>query len=156
MVCAVAGSQASQLSQPGAGGKYFAALRLRLTRCDRPSENLRHARRLHPSEAITPATVVDRRFSSSDSTGHEPVISSSFEAFESKLGVLDMGAPDAVRPVAIWGRRLWRRPRASWVPASAPSTASSSFEAFESKLGMVSASHNPLAGYLDRVRDAAC
>jgi hypothetical protein len=73
----------------------------------------------------------------------------SFEAFASNLRVLDMGTPETVRPVAIWGPSSCRS-RASWLSASAPSNG---------QLRIVSASHDPLPDYLHRVRDvldAAC
>jgi hypothetical protein len=74
----------------------------------------------------------------------------SFEAFASNLRVLDMGPPEAVRPVAIWGPAILVQLQGEL--ASGVCT-------FNGQLRIVSASHDPLPGYLERVRDvlaAAC
>jgi NRPS condensation-like uncharacterized protein len=74
----------------------------------------------------------------------------SFEAFASNLGVLDMGAPGPVRPVAIWGPAILIQVQGEL---------NTGICTFNGQLRMVTASHHPLPGYLDRVRDvldAAC
>ena len=74
----------------------------------------------------------------------------SFEAFASNLRVLDMGAPGAVRPVAIWGPAILIQVQGEL---------NTGVCTFNGQLRMVSASHHPFPGYLDRVRDvlvAAC
>jgi hypothetical protein len=74
----------------------------------------------------------------------------SFEAFASNLRVLDMGRPLAVRPVAIWGPAILMQVEGE---------TSAGVATFNGQLRIVSASHDPLPGYLDRVRDildAAC
>jgi hypothetical protein len=74
----------------------------------------------------------------------------SFEAFASNLRVLDMGRPLAVRPVAIWGPAILVQVQGEM---------SAGVATFNGQLRIVSASHDPLPGYLDRVRDildAAC
>jgi hypothetical protein len=74
----------------------------------------------------------------------------SFEAFASNLRVLDMGTPETVRPVAIWGPAIL---------VQIQGELASGICTFNGQLRIVSASHDPLADYLDRVRDvldAAC
>jgi NRPS condensation-like uncharacterized protein len=74
----------------------------------------------------------------------------SFEAFASNLGVLDMGAPGAVRPVAIWGPAILIQVHGEL---------STGICTFNGQLRMITASYHPFPGYLDRVRDvldAAC
>ncbi len=74
----------------------------------------------------------------------------SFEAGISNLGVLDMGTPEAVRPVAIWGPAILFQVEGEL---------NSGVCTFNGQLRMVSASHNPFGDSLDRVRDildAAC
>jgi hypothetical protein len=74
----------------------------------------------------------------------------SFEAFASNLGVLDMGTRQAVRPVAIWGPATLGQIQGEL---------SAGICTFNGQLRIVSASHDPLSDYLDRVRDvldAAC
>jgi NRPS condensation-like uncharacterized protein len=74
----------------------------------------------------------------------------SFEAVASNLGVLDMGPPEAVRPVAIWGPA---------VLGQLQDELNTGICTFNGQLRMLTASHNPLVDYLDRVRhilDAAC
>jgi len=74
----------------------------------------------------------------------------SFEAFASNLRVLDMGPLEAVRPVAIWGPAILLQFQGEL---------NTGICTFNGQLRMVSASHEPLPDYLDRVRDvldAAC
>jgi hypothetical protein len=74
----------------------------------------------------------------------------SFEAFASNLRVLDMGPPEAVRPVAIWGPAIL---------VQIEGELASGICTLNGQLRIVSASHDPLPNYLDRVRDvldAAC
>jgi hypothetical protein len=74
----------------------------------------------------------------------------SFEAFASNLRVLDMGAPGAVRPVAIWGPAIL---------VQVHGELNTGICTFNGQLRMITASHHPFPGYLDRVRDvldAAC
>jgi hypothetical protein len=74
----------------------------------------------------------------------------SFEAFASNLRVLDMGPPEAVRPVAIWGPAILVQVQGELACGVCT---------FNGQLRIVSASHDPLPGYLERVRDvidAAC
>jgi hypothetical protein len=74
----------------------------------------------------------------------------SFEAVASNLGVLSMGTPEAVRPVAIWGPAIL---------VQLDGELTTGVSTFNGQLRMVSASHDPFADYLDRVRDvldAAC
>jgi hypothetical protein len=93
------------------------------------------------------STLLERRMPV-DVTGAEAeafvVAGLSFEASASNLGVLDLGRPQAVRPAAIWG------------PAALTQVAgelSAGICTFNGQLRMVCASHDPLPGYLDRVRD---
>jgi len=74
----------------------------------------------------------------------------SFEAFVSNLGVLDMGTPQAVRPVAIWGPAILGQIQGEL---------SAGICTFNGRLRIVCASHDPFPDYLDCVRDvldAAC
>jgi Condensation domain len=74
----------------------------------------------------------------------------SFEAFASNLRVVDMGPPEAVRPVAIWGPAILLQFQGEL---------NAGICTFNGQLRIVSASHEPLPDYLDRVRDvldAAC
>jgi hypothetical protein len=74
----------------------------------------------------------------------------SFEALATNLGVLDMGTPQAVRPVAIWGPTILGQIQGELITGICT---------FNGQLRMVSASHDPLPNYLDRVHhvlDAAC
>jgi hypothetical protein len=74
----------------------------------------------------------------------------SFEAFASNLRVLDMGPPEAVRPVAIWGPAILLQFQGEL---------NAGICTYNGQLRIVSASHDPFPGYLDRVRDvldAAC
>lgn len=74
----------------------------------------------------------------------------SFEAVASNLGVLDMGPPEAIRPVAIWGPA---------VLGQLQGELNTGICTFNGQLRMLTASHDPLVDYLDHVRDildAAC
>jgi hypothetical protein len=74
----------------------------------------------------------------------------SYEALASNLGVLGMGPPEAVRPVAIWGPAILIQVQGEL---------NTGICTFNGQLRMITASHQPLQGYLDRVRDvldAAC
>ena len=74
----------------------------------------------------------------------------SYEAFASNLGVLDMGTPQPVRPVAIWGPAILGQIQGEL---------SAGICTFNGQLRIVCASHDPFPDYLDRVRDvldAAC
>jgi hypothetical protein len=74
----------------------------------------------------------------------------SFEAFASNMRVLDMGTPEAVRPVAIWGPAILIQIQGELA---------SGICTFNGQLRIVCASHDPFPEYLDRVRDildAAC
>jgi hypothetical protein len=74
----------------------------------------------------------------------------SYEALASNLGVLDMGTPEAVRPVAIWGPAILIQVQGEL---------NTGICTFNGQLRMVTATHDPLPGYLERVRDvldAAC
>jgi hypothetical protein len=74
----------------------------------------------------------------------------SFEASASNLGVLDMGTPEPVRPVAIWGPALL---------AQVQGELTTGISTFNGQLRMVSASHDPNPDYLEAVSDvldAAC
>jgi hypothetical protein len=74
----------------------------------------------------------------------------SFEALISNLGVLDMGTPEAVRPVAIWGPAILVQVEGELM---------SGVCTVNGQLRIVSVSHHPLGDTLDRVRDildAAC
>jgi hypothetical protein len=74
----------------------------------------------------------------------------SFEAIATNLGVLNMGPPETVRPVAIWGPA---------VLGQVQGELNAGICTFNGQLRIVSASHDPLPNYLDRVRDvldAAC
>jgi hypothetical protein len=68
----------------------------------------------------------------------------SMEASASNLGVLDLGRPEAVQPVAIWGPA---------VLVQAAGELSIGVCTFKGQLRMVCVSHAPLRGFLDRVRD---
>jgi hypothetical protein len=68
----------------------------------------------------------------------------SFEAFASNLGVLDMGTPLVVRPVAIWGPAILGQVHGEL---------SAGICTFNGQLRIVCASHDPFPDYLDRVRD---
>jgi hypothetical protein len=68
----------------------------------------------------------------------------SFEALACNLRVLDMGTPEAVWPLAIWGPAIL---------VHVQGELSSGICTFNGQLRIISASHDPLPGYLDRVGD---
>src|ERR1700694_2181035 len=68
----------------------------------------------------------------------------SFEAFTSNLRVLDMGPPEAVRPVAIWGPAILLQFQGEL---------NAGICTFNGRLRIVSASHDPFPDYLKGVRD---
>jgi hypothetical protein len=73
-----------------------------------------------------------------------------FETFASNLRVVDMGPPEAVRPVAIWGPAIL---------VQAEGELNAGICTFNGQLRIVCASHDPFPDYLERVRDvldAAC
>jgi hypothetical protein len=67
-----------------------------------------------------------------------------FEALISNLGVLDMGTPEAVRPVAIWGPTLL---------VQVEGEVMSGVCTVNGQLRIISISHHPLGDTFDRVRD---
>jgi hypothetical protein len=74
----------------------------------------------------------------------------SFETFASNLRVVDMGTPETVRPVAIWGPAIL---------VQIQGELSAGICTFNGQLRIVCASHDPFPVYLNRVRDvldAAC
>jgi hypothetical protein len=74
----------------------------------------------------------------------------SYAAGTSNVRVLDMGAPGAVRPVAIWGPAIHAQVQGELNTGTCT---------FNGQLRVVTASRHPLPGYLDCVRDvldAAC
>jgi NRPS condensation-like uncharacterized protein len=76
----------------------------------------------------------------------------SFEANATNLGVLDMGTPEAVRPMTIWGPAIL-------IQIEVENELNTGICTFNGQLRIVSVSHDPRADYLDRVRDildAAC
>jgi NRPS condensation-like uncharacterized protein len=104
--------------------------------------------------AVLAASAVAERFIPVDATTADAesftVQGLSFEAFASNLGVLDVGAPDSVRPVAIWGPAILGQIQGEL---------SAGICTFNGQLRIVCTSRDPLAHYLDRVRDvlgAAC
>jgi hypothetical protein len=115
------------------------------------SDQLTGARSLPPLLAASAAT---EQFIPVDATTEDveafTLTGLSFEAFASNLGVLDMGTPEATRPVAIWGPAIL---------VQVEEELTNGICTFNGQLRIVSASHDPLADYLDRVRDvldAAC
>jgi hypothetical protein len=104
--------------------------------------------------ALLAASAATEQFITIDATTEDAeaflLTGLSFEAFASNLGVLDMGAPAAVRPVAIWG---------PCILGQVQGELSAGICTFNGQLRIVCASHDPFADYLDRVRDvldAAC
>jgi hypothetical protein len=115
------------------------------------SDQLTGARSL---PAVLAASAATEQFIPADATTEDAedfmVRGLSFEAFASNLGVLDMGPPEAVRPVAIWGPAILIQVQGEL---------NTGICTFNGQLRMVTASHDPLPGYLERVRDvldAAC
>ncbi|MFI5613198.1 condensation domain-containing protein [Amycolatopsis sp. NPDC051903] len=69
----------------------------------------------------------------------------SYEAFASNLGVLELAPFDvAVRPVAFWGPAIL---------CQVDGELATGISTYDGRLRMVSASYDPLSGYLERVRD---
>jgi len=104
--------------------------------------------------ALLAASAATEQFIPADATTQDAedfmVRGLSYEALASNLGVLDMGPPEAVRPVAIWGPAILIQVQGEL---------NTGVCTFNGQLRMVSASHHPFPGYLDRVRDvldAAC
>ena len=104
--------------------------------------------------ALLAASAATEQFITADATTEDAeallLAGLSFEAFASNLGVLDMGAPEAVHPVAIWGPAILGQVQGEL---------SAGICTFNGQLRIVCASHDPFAEYLDRVRDvldAAC
>ncbi|MCW2650747.1 MAG: Condensation domain protein [Mycobacterium sp.] len=104
--------------------------------------------------AVLAASAATEQFIPVDATPEEAeafmTAGLSFEAFASNLRVLDMDPPEAVRPVAIWGPAILMQIRGELTTGICT---------FNGQLRIVSASHDPLPNYLDRVRDvidAAC
>jgi hypothetical protein len=104
--------------------------------------------------AVLAASAASEQFIPVDATAQDAedfvVGGLSFEAFASNLGVLDMGTPLVVRPVAIWGPAILGQVQGEL---------SAGICTFGGQLRIVCASHDPFADYLDRVRDvldAAC
>jgi NRPS condensation-like uncharacterized protein len=104
--------------------------------------------------ALLAASAAVEQFIPADATTEDAedfmVRGLSFEAFASNLGVQDMGPPEAVRPVAIWGPAILIQVQGEL---------NTGICTFNGQLRMVTASHDPLPGYLERVRDvldAAC
>jgi hypothetical protein len=109
------------------------------------SDQLAGARSL---PAVLAASAATEQFIPVDATTEDAeafmMAGLSFEAFASNLRVLDMGTPEAVRPVAIWGPAIL---------AQVQGELNTGVCTFNGQLRIVSASHDPLPGYLDRVRD---
>jgi hypothetical protein len=104
--------------------------------------------------ALLGASVATEQFIPVDATTEDveafAVGGLSFEAQASNLGVLDMGTPETVRPVAIWGPAIL---------VQVQGELNAGVCTFNGQLRIVSASHDPFPGYLGRVRDvldAAC
>jgi hypothetical protein len=133
---------------------YFTAARTAFTReqlCDlwemarMVSDQLSVARSL---PAVLDASAATEQFVPVNATPDDAedfmICGLSFEAFASNLRVLDMGRPLAVLPVAIWGPAILVQVQGEM---------SAGVATFNGQLRIVSASHNPLPDYLDRVRD---
>jgi NRPS condensation-like uncharacterized protein len=104
--------------------------------------------------AVLAASAAVEQFIPADATTQDAedfmVRGLSYEALASNLGVLDMGPPEAVRPVAIWGPAILIQVQGEL---------NTGICTFNGQLRMITASHQPLPGYLERVRDvldAAC
>jgi hypothetical protein len=67
-----------------------------------------------------------------------------YEAMATNLGALDMGPPETLRPVAIWGPAILGQVQGELITGICT---------FNGQLRMLTASHDPLPDYLDRVRD---
>jgi hypothetical protein len=110
------------------------------------------AARLLP--ALVAASAATEQFVPVDATTQDAedfmVGGLSFEAAASNLRVLDLGAPEAVRPVAIWGPAILNQVHGEL---------STGICTFNGQLRMITASYHPFPGYLHCVRDvldAAC
>jgi hypothetical protein len=115
------------------------------------SDRLAHGRSL---PAVLAGSAAIEQFIPVDVTTDDAeafmVQANSFEAFASNLRVLDMGPPEAVRPVAIWGPVLL---------VQVQGELNAGICTFSGQLRIVCVSHDPLPHYLERVRDlldAAC
>jgi NRPS condensation-like uncharacterized protein len=104
--------------------------------------------------AVLAASAAVEQFIPADATTQDAedfmVGGLSYEALASNLGVLDMDTSQAVRPVAIWGPAILIQVQGEL---------NTGICTFNGQLRMITASHQPLQGYLDRVRDvldAAC
>jgi Condensation domain len=98
--------------------------------------------------AVLAASAATEQFIPVDATTQDAeaftIAGLSFEAFASNLGVLDMGAPQPVRLVAIWGPAILGQIQGEL---------SAGICTFNGQLRIVCASHDPFPDYLDRVRD---
>jgi hypothetical protein len=150
-------------SQIGVGGDvclYFNATRTVLTR-EQLTDLWRMARMVGDQlagarslPALVARSAATEEFVPIDATAKDAedflIAGLGCEAQASNLDVLDMGTPEAVRPLAIWGPATLVQVKGEL---------SSGICTFNGQLRIVSASHDPLPGYLDRVRDildAAC
>jgi hypothetical protein len=104
--------------------------------------------------ALLAGSAVTQQFISADATTEDAEAfmraGLSFEAFASNLRVLDMGTPQSVRPVALWGPAIL---------IQVQDELNAGICTFNGQLRIVSASHDPFPHYLERVRDivdAAC
>jgi hypothetical protein len=98
--------------------------------------------------ALQAASAATEQFIPVDATSQDAedfmVGGLSFDAGASNLRLVDMGAPGAVRPVAIWGPA---------VLVQSQGELNTGISTFNGQLRMVTASHHPLRGYLHCVRD---
>jgi hypothetical protein len=98
--------------------------------------------------ALLAASAATEQFIPVDATSQDAedfmVGGLSFDAGASNLRVVDMGAPGAVRPLAIWGPA---------VLVQSQGELNTGISTFNGQLRMVTASHHPLRGYLHCVRD---
>jgi hypothetical protein len=109
------------------------------------SDQLARARSL---PAVLDASAATEQFIPVDATTEDAqafmMAGLSFEAFASNLRVLDIGTPEVVRPVAIWGPAIL---------AQVQGELNTGVCTFNGQLRIVCASHDPFPHYLDRVRD---
>jgi hypothetical protein len=150
----------SQVGVGGDVGLYFTATRTVLTR-EQLTDQWRMARMVSDNLAgacsipsLLARSAATEQFVSVEATAKDAesllIAGLGFEAQASNLRVLDMGTPEAVRPLAIWGPAML---------VQVSGKLSSGICTFNGQLRIVTASHDPLPGYLDRVRDmldAAC
>jgi hypothetical protein len=141
----------SQIGVRSDVGLYFTATRTVLTR-EQLTNQWRMARMV--SDHLACARSIPGLLAGSAATAKDAedflIAGLGFEAQASNLRVLDMGTPEAVRPLAIWGPAILVQVKGEL---------SSGICTFNGQLRIVTASHDPLPGYLDRVRDildAAC